>query len=196
MNARERNLHNSNMRHSTRSNNKQILEDVWRSDTTTGVDTESMEHSPEDSSTSDMQRCTIWQDVGPIEHDPARSKIPLYEPRAPDNATEHIDSIRVDKPSGTKLHHAEGEEAGSGEDEAEEGHPEALVVDLGFRGDGGDEGLGDAVDGEKGDVEAVAGEDGAGAGGGPAGACEVLDERGCGEGADGDYDYAEEDVEA
>ena len=69
-------------------------------------------------------------------------------------------------------------------------------MDLGLGGDGGDEGLGDAVDGQQGDVEAVQGEDAVGAGAEPAPARDDGQERGGGEGPEGDDYEGEEDVEA
>ena len=64
---------------------------------------------------------------------------------------------------------------------------------MGGGGDGGDEGFQDAVQGEEGDVVAVDGEHGAG--GRPGGAGDVVEEKGCGGGADAGDDEGEEAVE-
>lgn len=68
-------------------------------------------------------------------------------------------------------------------------------MDLGLGGDGGDEGLSDAVECQEGDVVAIGGEDVAGAFASPTAACDQGEEGGAGNGAHTDDDGGKKDVE-
>lgn len=128
-----------------------------------------------------ISRVLRWKDMmialGRTTHLSMFLEVNLDEAKIPEDAQGHVDAVGVDQALRPEAEHVQERVRGRGEAGEEDAHGDGLGAQLGIGGDGGDEGLGDAVEGEQRDVVAVGGEYFAGAAVGPFGARDQLEQQ-------------------